>query len=73
MGRRGKREEEPWCVYVEAQLCLILHKAFVHSVSKLCVSWVRRGCAHVDVCTCESVTEMVQMNFFSLQKPMKMM
>lgn len=38
-------------VYAKAQHCLILHKAFVHSVSKLRVSWVRRGSArHVCVC-----------------------
>lgn len=58
--RLAGRGETSRAVYVQAQHCLILHKAFVHSVSRLCVcvgeegvSWPR---VHVAVCACEPVT-----------------
>lgn len=52
-------------VYAKAQHCLMLHKALC-----ICSSWVGGGGvsspgAHVDVCACESVTEMGSDDFFS--------
>lgn len=51
---RGGRGSGALDVYVKAQRCLMLHKAFVHSVSKLCVcvSWEGRLTGRARGCMC---------------------
>lgn len=49
-------------MYVKAQHCLMLHKAFVHSQSSVCVCILGeegvRLAGRARGCACESVTEM---------------